>query len=222
MESYTTCWTMIEGAAQGEPEARVAFAREYEPLVRRYLARRWRGRNLLQELGDALQEVFIECYREGGALARVDRERGSSFRAFLFGVTRNVARRFEGARQGSSGDQEQDVEAIADDPSLSVLFDRQWALKIMAEAARQQRQNAQQQGAEALRRVALLELRFTDSLSIREIASRWNEDPQQVHRQYARARVEFRRALFEVLARYQQGEPRDLEKECGLLLSLLS
>ena len=44
---------------------------------------------------DAVQEVFVECFRRGGALEAVGAGRVPGFRAFLYGVIRNVARRFE-------------------------------------------------------------------------------------------------------------------------------
>ena len=229
-ESNLTCWTMVEGAARGDAGARAWFAGEYGPLIERYLAARWTGTRRLQEIGDASQEVFLECYRDGGVLARADRDRGASFRAFLFGAVRNVARRFEArapreAREESLG--LAGSENASDDASLSVVFDRAWARKVMAEAAREQRETARGiadagGGEEALRRVELLRLRFEDDLPIRTIAAQWGEEPAQLHRQYAVAREEFRRALFTVLARYQGGDASNLEQECAFLLSLLT
>jgi DNA-directed RNA polymerase specialized sigma24 family protein len=63
--------------------------------VIRYLAARWRGSHLRPDLDDAVQEVFVECFRQGGALEAAGDGRVPSFRAFLCGVVRNVAHRFE-------------------------------------------------------------------------------------------------------------------------------
>src|SRR6185437_2518113 len=41
---------------------------------------------------------FVECFKQGGMLAHVERDRSGGFRAFLFGVVRNVARRSETRR----------------------------------------------------------------------------------------------------------------------------
>jgi hypothetical protein len=42
-----------------------------------------------------VEETFVECFRRGGALEVEGAGRVPGFRAFLIGVTRNVARRFE-------------------------------------------------------------------------------------------------------------------------------
>src|SRR4051812_16682848 len=93
-----TCWTVIRGAARGEPRDRDDFARRYEPVVRVYLAARWRSSERIRTLDDAVQEVFVECFRGGGALDRLDPDRPGGFRAFLYGVVRIVALRAESAR----------------------------------------------------------------------------------------------------------------------------
>ena len=59
------------------------------------LAARWRSSSQSSELDDAVQEVFVECFRAGGVLKRVDASRPGGLRPFLFGVVRNVALRFE-------------------------------------------------------------------------------------------------------------------------------
>jgi hypothetical protein len=94
----STCWTVIRDAADGDRDARGIFARRYEPVVRAYLKARWRGsEDRLQNVADAAQEVFIECFRTGGVLDRADRSRPGGFRAFLYGVIRVVALRIEAA-----------------------------------------------------------------------------------------------------------------------------
>src|SRR5215471_2761171 len=91
----STCWTVIRAAAAGSPTDREELARRYLSVVRAYLAARWRGAPLLAERDDAVQEVFVECFRRGGALEAAGAGRVPGFRAFLYGVIRNVARRFE-------------------------------------------------------------------------------------------------------------------------------
>jgi RNA polymerase sigma-70 factor (ECF subfamily) len=93
--SESTCWTVIRAAAAGSPADREELARRYLGVVRAYLAARWRGSGLRSDLDDAVQEVFVECFRSGGALEAAGAGRVPSFRAFLYGVIRNVARRFE-------------------------------------------------------------------------------------------------------------------------------
>jgi RNA polymerase sigma-70 factor (ECF subfamily) len=60
-------------------------------------------------------------------------------RAFLYGVVRNVARRFESWPGRAAGPL---PEIAVDDVSQSRPFDRAWAQAIIAEAARWQRQRA--------------------------------------------------------------------------------
>ena len=96
--SDTTCWTMIRAAAAGDDEARASFAQRYEGVIRVSLAGRWRGSPLQGSVDDAVQDVFLACFKEHGALERADSGRGRRFGAFLYGVVRNVARRFEERR----------------------------------------------------------------------------------------------------------------------------
>jgi RNA polymerase sigma-70 factor (ECF subfamily) len=221
----TTCWTVIRGAAAGDRDARDRFARRYEPVVRAYLAARWRDSPHRQDLDDAVQEVFADCFRAGGALDRLDPGRPGGFRAFLYGVARTLALRFEAARarhKERAAADESDLDRLADaEPRASVAFDRAWALALLREAAERQAEYAERVGEPALRRVELLRLRFHDGLPVREIARRWGCDPDAVHRDYARARREFKAALSDVVASYQPGTPAEVERECAGLLVLL-
>jgi RNA polymerase sigma-70 factor (ECF subfamily) len=219
----TTCWALIRAAAGGSPRDREEFARRYAPVLRAYLAARWRASPLLQDLDDAVQDVFVECFRPRGALEAAQEGRGSGFRAFLYGVARNVARRREGRppreQQPPAGAPLED--APDDHTSLSRVFDRAWARAVLREAARLQEEHARSAGEGALRRVELLRLRFHDNLPIRDIAARWQTDAAVLHREYARGRQEFREALREVVACHHGGGPVAVEEECRNLLSAL-
>src|SRR6516164_9188047 len=94
----STCWTLLRDAAAGGDASRAEFAARYAPMVRAYLGVRWRGSNLLQELDDTTQDVFIECLRDGGLLERAQADRPGGFRAFLYGAVRKVALRAEARR----------------------------------------------------------------------------------------------------------------------------
>jgi RNA polymerase sigma-70 factor (ECF subfamily) len=220
-----TCWTLIRDAAGGRADARSGFAVDYLPVVRAYLGARWSGGPLAGELDDAVQDVFIECLRADGALSRVDPEKPGRFRTFLFAVTRNVARRCEESvgrrrvREVKVADDPDDLPA--DDPRLSRIFDRAWADRILKRAVARLKQAAEERGPEAKRRVQLLVLRFAEGLPIREIADRWDEDPAIVHRQYARARNEFKDALAAEVAFHHPGTPGEIQRECRALLELI-
>jgi RNA polymerase sigma-70 factor (ECF subfamily) len=217
--SDSTCWTVIRAAAAGSPSEREEMARRYLGVVRGYLAARWRGSPLLEHLDDATQEVFVECFRQGGVLEAVEAGRVPGFRPFLYGVVRNVARRFE-SRPGQPAGSLSNV--AADEASQSRLFERTWAQAIMAEAARRHRNLAGERGPEAVQRVELLRLRFEENLPIRTIAERWGVEAAGLHHAYALARKEFRAALLEVVAFHYPGSPDDVEQEAAGLLKSLS
>lgn len=219
MANPDTSWTLIDSAREGDSAARERFAREYEPVVRAYFAARWRSGRLAGELEDAIQEVWIDCLRERGALERADPER--PFRPFLSGVARTVALRFE-QRRGRAGDAPLDEEEPqARETRLSVAFDRAFAQQVMREASDYQRARAAAAGGLKLRRVELLELRFQQGLTIPQIAELWSEDAARVHHLYADAREDFRAALREVVRRRNGGSEAALERECDWMLEVL-
>lgn len=221
-----TCWTLVEDAAAGEDGARDAFARLYLPVVNAYLRARWAGNRLQDDVDDAAQEIFVDFMKPNGALARVRRDHGDGgFRAFLFGVARNVARRYE-ERAGRRAAKEAHLDSAyerqpAPDDSPSRAFDVAWARALMRAARERHAREAEQQDDGAIARVELLRLRFREGLPIRRIAERWGEEPAIVHRQYARARQEFAKALYETVALQSGGTPAAIRRECERLLSLL-
>ena len=149
----------------------------------------------------------------------------AGFRAFLYGLVRNVALRFEQRRArprrvGSRGPIEAD-DLPAREDTLSRVFDRAWAKAIMREAAARQAERADALGPAARRRVELLRLRFREGLPIREVARLWGDDPAALHHEYARAREEFKAALLDVMAFYHPDSPAHAERECAGLLGLL-
>jgi RNA polymerase sigma-70 factor (ECF subfamily) len=222
----STCWSVVEAASAGTTDSREEFARRYGPVVRAALASRWQSSAYRQDLDDAVQEVFVECFKEGGVLDRVERGRPGGFRAFLYGVIRNVAFRFEAKRararelQPPTGMKLEDFRN--DDKSLSWTFDRAWATALLKEAAAAMERHAREAGDGAVRRVDLLKLRFQEGMPIREIAKRWGVDTAFLHHEYAKARQEFKAALLEVLAFHHPGSPDEVERECANLLAILS
>lgn len=226
MKLDSTCWTVIHEAAAGCAEAREDFALRYSPLVLSYLRNRWRGSPLFHEVEDTAQYVFVECFRQGGVIERSESDRSGGFRAFFYGVIRNVALRTESRRTkdlkraptvGFDPDEVEHREA-----SLSRAFDRAWARAILREAADRQAELAEQRDERARRRVEILRLRFHEGLPIRDIAKRWDADTAAVHREYAAARREFRAVLLDVVSLHHPGSARHVEQECVRLLDLLS
>jgi RNA polymerase sigma-70 factor (ECF subfamily) len=169
--------------------------------------------------------VFLQCFREGGVLERATPETLKSFRAFLFGVTRNIALGFE-ARKIPRHEKQADtgfdpVDPKATEERLSIVFDRAWAESIVREAAVRQAERAEILGEDARRRHELLQLRFHDGLPIREIARRWNEEPRRVHKQYEKARAEFEDALKDVISFHYPGQPEAAAREFGRLVEAM-
>jgi len=218
-ESEATCWTLIHDAARGDAAARDRFGRVYLPVARAYFAARWRGRPQSPSVDDAAQDLFVECFRAGGLLEKVDVDRPGGFRAFLLGAARNVARRHESRPRPNNPLPD---EILADDTGPAEAFDKAWARALLREAAAVQEKSAEQSGTAAVRRVQLLRMRFHDGLPIREIAKRWGLDPAKLHHDYATARDEFRAALKEVVAFHHPGAPPgELDRLAAELLALV-
>jgi len=216
-EASDTIWIEIDRARRGEGDALSLFAHRYEPVVRAYLAARWRSSRLLGDVDDTVQEVFVDILN--GALRRADPDR--PFRPFLYGVVKNVALRVEERQARNRAVQLESEGARAlesDDATASQIFERAWAETLVQEAKDLQARRASSDEA-AARRVELLELRFGDRLPIRTIAERFGEDPDRVHRQYAQARLEFLRALREVVRRHHGVSANGVEAECRHLLA---
>ena len=219
-----TCWTLIEGAAAGESAARAEFTGRYLPVVRAYLHARWKNRLSGDDLEDAVQEVFVECLREGGVLEHAATGRRQGFRAFLFGVVRNVALRVEAVRArrlDAPRSEAFQAEAVPlEEESLSRVFDRAWAESILREAAEQQAVLAHDGGPECVKRVELLRLVFQEGHSVADVARQWSVEADFLHHEYARARAEYLRALKDVVAFHHPDSPEDVQRECRELVSL--
>jgi hypothetical protein len=136
-EPHDTCWTVLRAASTGDADARSTFAQRYESTIRCFLAARWRGRALAEEVADATQEVWVECLKPDGVLERADAGR-RDFRALLGAVTRNIARRFE-ERVVEPGHVRPEDSAwlqhvAADDAGQASVFDRSWARTLACHA----------------------------------------------------------------------------------------
>jgi RNA polymerase sigma-70 factor (ECF subfamily) len=213
-----TCWTLIRDAASGDAAARDRFARVYLSVVRAYLGSWWGGVIGPPDVDDAAQDVFVECFRAGGVLERADPNR-ATFRAFLLGAARNVARRHEARKPFAA---RLPANLPADDTSPAAAFDRAWARALLREAGRIQQVRAGRAGPAAARRVQLLWLRFGDGLPIRDIAARWGDDPARLHHEYALARDEFRAALREAVAFHDPAATAgEIDRACESLVSLV-
>jgi RNA polymerase sigma-70 factor (ECF subfamily) len=216
---------MIRKAADGMAPDREDFAIKYEPVARAYLLARWRNSRLLSEVDDTLQDVFLDCFKENGALSRVRSDLPGGFRAYFYGIVRNaalhheraLARRLDGLNAAAGS-----VDNVSDDDTgLSSAFDRAWAEAIVREAVERHRERAHAADEAAVRRFELLRLRYSEGLAIREIAHLWETDADILHHEHARAREEYRQALLEVVAFHYPGTMKDVEEECRRILEAL-
>ncbi len=218
-----TSWTIIQNAGAGEESARAEFVLRYTDFIRAYLGRRWRRGPLLQYLDDTVQDVFVECLKEGGVLENANPDHPSGFRAFLCGVNLRVAWRAEDRwkrnREEAAATAIRDLEL--DDATQSQVFDQEWAKMIMREAGAHQKAEAAAAGPEALRRVELLQVRVDDEVRIGLIAEQWGVEAEWLHRQYRVARKEFKESLRVVLAHHHGGSVDNIDAEAKRLLSLL-
>jgi len=222
-EAQETCWTVLSAASRGDAQARSTFSRCYGAPIRRYLEARWRGRVLMTEIDDAAQEVFVECLKPAGVLERADAARGN-FRGLLFGVVRNVARRFEDRAIDRGRTRPEDSawlqQVATDDAGPATVFDQTWARSVVSQAKSLHRSRALAEGEAGRRRIELLERRFGNDEAIRDIAAQWGVAAQDVHNAYRKARSEFYRCLREVVA-FHAPAPDDLDSECRRLLTAL-
>ena len=220
-----TSWSIIEGAVSGDAEARHRFAVLYSPALRSYFEDRWRNSRCLGSVDDAVQEVFVDCYKQAGALDRVEARRDGGFRPFFYGMARNIALRFErdarrAERQGAGANF--DADSIeAEDDSASKVFDRAWARSIVREAVVLHYDRAQLLGERARLRVEILRLRFEEDTPIREIAKRLDVTPELAHREYARGRQSYQKVLEEVVAAHYGDGSIDIKERCCEIADLL-
>jgi len=220
----STCWTMIQAAAEGAEADRSTFAWRYGPAVRAYLGERWKSSPLVEAIDDAVQEVFVECFKQGGVLDRHDEITRGSFRSFFYGVVRNVALRFESRkareREAQAATEFDFDEVTGADERLSEVFDRAWARSLLREAVVRMGRRAVEADEPARERVRLLHHRFYDGMTIREIARQRRLDEQAAYREFHKALKEFKATLREVVAFHSPDSPREAEHEFDLLVRL--
>ncbi len=215
----STCWSVVLGAAAGDPIQREEFCRRYDPVIRAYLSTRWRIARDHEDVSDAVQEVFMQCFREHGALERVDPDRPGGLRAFLYGVTSRTAielerRRARWRRDAAPGAPDPDLIARVE-TTLSQAFDREWAAMIGREARRLLARRAAEGGEAARRRLWCLEQRYFHGVPPRELGPRLGLEPQRISELLREARIEYRVALLEIMASYfPSASERELEERC--------
>lgn len=131
-----TRWTLVARASGDDPAAQAALselcAAYYAPVIA-FLRARGRDEDAARELAHA----FFEKVLAGGALGGADRARGR-FRSYLLGAVKHfLADRFDRARAAKrgAGIEPEPLDEAADSPVEDErIFDRQWALTLIARA----------------------------------------------------------------------------------------
>lgn len=213
---------MLRAASDGDASARSLFARSYLTPIRNYLGHRWRDAPLRDAIDDAVQDVFVECFKPNGALVGADQQAGE-FRALLYAIVRNVARRHEERAVHPGSTASVHLDDLPDrSEALSRYFDRTWAEAIVRDAVLRHARAARQGDAETRQRYRILRLRHQDGLPIREIAVRLSApDVDAVHNAYRRARREFRVHMRDATAHHTGVGPDRLDAECRKVSALL-
>lgn len=225
MAAESTSWTLILGAAAECSADRDAFCLRYAPVISAYLAARWRLPGDHPTVSDAVQDVFVQCFKDGGVLDKVDPQRPGGFRAFLYGVVKNVAlmaERAQARRRERGEDSVLSLDQIErDEATLSQAYDRAWALLVTREAGELMiRRVAEREDGGVRARV--LELKYDEGLPPRDISAQLGVDVEVVYRIVRLSRKEFRTALVEVMGGYHPGaSEEELEGRCADLLGLL-
>jgi len=221
----TTRWSVVLGAVAGDPADRDRFCVLYEPVIRAYLGARWRVPHQNQEVSDGVQEVFVECFKDRGALGRLDPGRSGGFRAFLYGVTRATAIAIERKSSRRTRDKTlhgSDLRFVQrTQATLSQAFDKAWARMIGREAGRLVAERAKKHRG-GIEKVKCLELRFVRGLPPRDIAVEMECPVERVYELLKLAKLEYRSALLEVVGSYSPtASEKELEDKCRELAAHL-
>ncbi|MCB9888808.1 MAG: sigma-70 family RNA polymerase sigma factor [Planctomycetes bacterium] len=221
-----TSWALIQCAAAGAGPERDTFARRYAPVIRDYLRARWRLPADHERVEDALQEVFVECFKADGVLDRADPAYASGFRAYLFGVVAKVAlvseRRFR-RRSDRPAEDAVDLDGIqSDEESLSRAFDKGWAELVVREAIELLRERSCGDPVRT-ERFTVLEQRFLRDLTPAQIGEQTGHTPERTYQLLRRAKSDFRSAFLDVLRAYDpSAEKHELERTGREILQLIS
>ncbi len=214
-----TSWNLVSLAGTDVDLARREFALRYEKFVRRVLAKRWLGTIFCNDFDDAIQEVFIECFKPGGVIERADSRRGNSFRTLLFQVASHVAARFERShRRWQSQGMDEDLlnEMATTHASGYDVVTQEEVSDLVREALRRM---IHHHDPDVRSRGQLLDRHICQNEKIIAMAGGDSGVAERLHREHRKAKKEWKSFLVEVV----QSEYRVPEHEAQLIvLNLLS
>lgn len=230
----TTHWSLVGAARLGEgSETRVREA--LEMLCRAYwypLYAFVRGRGYSAADAQDLTQAFFARIIETGGFASADRERGR-FRSYLLGAMKHfLANEWHRVRTQKRGGKVRFIEfdaldpearyagasEQADDPEL--LFDREWALQIVAGALQTLRDEMTKAGKGDQFDVLKGSLTGEEELPREEIAERLNMSAGAVKVAVHRLRQRYRKLIRDAVAETVSNEA-DLDDEMRYLIEVL-
>ena len=212
-------WALVGLIGENVPDAAREFAFRYDRFVRRVLTKRWLGTIYRTHFDDAVQDVFVECFKPGGVLAKADSSRGGAFRSLLFRVTCNVAARYE-------RNHNRDLRLISkeltdthgEDSGAFLQITREEVAEVVSEALRRMSQHT---AVEVRERAQLLIQHSCDGQKIIHLAGGDTETAERLHRQHSKAKREFQTFLSEVIQSHYRAPPEDVETILKELLGSL-
>lgn len=208
-----TSWSLIHRAAVGKGASRERFARRYSGVIQGYFAARWRLPIAHEHVQDASQDVFVDCFKPGGALTHADAKKGQ-FRRFLYGVCKHIAISIERRLVRRTEHAVSHADRVDSDPSLSQSFDRAWARAIVKDAAALARERARGHETRTMG-LLVMELRVAHDLPPREIAVRLGRGVHEIYELLRRAKLDLRAAFLEILAEHNPGASEGaLKRRC--------
>ena len=216
--SRMTSWVLVGLAGTDEDLAQREFALRYEKFVRRILAKRWLGTVFRTYFDDAIQEVFVECFKPNGVIEKANAQNGNSFRTYLFQVASHVAARFERTHQRQQSIASTNDDHLDDLSSQAMsaydLVTREEVADLVREALHRMTHHY---NPEVRKRGQLLDRHTCQGEKIIAIADGNPDLAEQLHRDHTKAKREWKSFLVEVV----QSEYRVPGNEAQVIVSEL-
>lgn len=213
----TTQWDLLHDAARGDTEARIRFHDLYDPFIRRYttaVARHFG--NPAQDYDDLVQDVYMEVFKDGGALRNANADYPAGFRGYLRGLCRNIAFRARDRDPRAEVQPETGALDVADpaarDPVHAVEL--AYARSVIRETLDGMRHAATRAGdSERLKALEIFRRRIFHDEKPKDIAAALGIAYTEVTEASRVARTWFETALFDKLLAIHRGDERMAKDE---------
>lgn len=230
----TTHWSLV-GAVRSDQSSQTNAREALEELCRAYwypLYAFVRSRGHSATDAQDLTQAFFARFIETNGFASADRERGR-FRSYLLGAMKHfLANEWHQAQTLKRGGQVQFIEFDAVDPEAryagaakqsdnpELLFDREWALQIVAGALQELRNEMAKAGKSEQFDALKGSLTGQDELPREQIAARLSISAGAVKVTVHRLRQRYRKLLRDAVAETVSNE-EDLDDEMRYLVAVL-